>query len=199
MRKSASLTALGAAVALLAGAGSARAQDSVPTVSRDTSSAAKTRVDTLSRDTTALGYRARLSGNCLPAQGDTSAARAASRDTTARDTTARDTTAMAAVNDSVTAQATRDSLAAIRSAEAAGVYRAPTPPPAADTAAVPCDSTGARLPASGTSPDSLRVKGVPSDTTRPTPAPGTTRSRPRSGTTGSINSESTRDKTLSLR
>src|SRR5688500_20138439 len=85
MRKSAPLAALGAVFVLFAGIGSAQAQDSVPTVSRDTSNAAKTRADTLGgRDTTALGYRARLSGNCVQVEVDTAAARAASRDTTAR-------------------------------------------------------------------------------------------------------------------
>src|SRR5688500_16383298 len=148
MRKSAPLAALGAVLALFAGIGSAHAQDSVPILRSDTSNAAKSRADTLGgRDTTALGYRARLSGNCVQVEVDTAAARAASRDTTARDTTVRDTTAMAAVNDSAIAQATRDSLAAIRSAEAAGVYRAPPPPRAADSAAGACDASAGILAA----------------------------------------------------
>jgi len=199
MRKSAPLAALGAVFVLFAGIGSAQAQDSVPTVSRDTSNAAKTRADTLGgRDTTALGYRARLSGNCVQVEVDTAAARAASRDTTARDTTVRDTTAMAAVNDSAIAQATRDSLAAIRSAEAAGVYRAPTPPRAADSAAVACDTTGALVPADSTRPDSARVNET-RDSTPVTPTPGTPTGQPRRGTTGSINSESTRDTSATTR
>ena len=178
MGKRVSVAALGVALGLVAGGKSLSAQDRVPTVSQDTSKAAKVRADTLSaRDTTAQGYRARLSGNCVQiAAGDTSAARAASRDTTARDTTARDTTALAAINDSVAAQATRDSLAAIRSAEAAGVYRAPTPPPAADSTAVACDSTA--IPAqpdsistdSTTSTDSTRIDRGRADTTRSTSA-----------------------------
>ena len=193
MRNGASLAALGAALALFASAGSAQAQDSAPAVSRDTSRAAKVRADTVSaRDTAVQGYRARLSGNCAVAvTTDTSAARAASRDTTARDTTARDTTAIAAISDSTTAQTTRDSLAAIRSAEAAGVYRAPTPPPVADSAAVPCDTTGAPTRPDGTRTDSLRSDPASSDTTQSAPA------RPRSPS--SLNSETTRETSTTRR
>jgi len=168
------LAALGVAFGLVVGAGSLAAQDRVPAASRDTSKADKLRADTVTvRDSTVQGYSARLSGNCVQTTStDTSAARAASRVTTARDTTARDTTAVAAINDSVTAQATRDSLAAIRSAEAAGVYRAPTPPPAADSTAVACDSTSARAQTDSTSADTTSSDRARVDTTRSTSAGG---------------------------
>lgn len=198
MTRRVSFMTTGLTVGLLAFAGRLDAQQTAaPPASRDTSRAAKVRTDTVAPSDSASadvrGYRASTAVPPCAAPGAAAAGIASPNAALPATRSDSSVAATGVAGDSAQVRVESDSVAAIRSAQAAGVYHAPAPAATA-SARTGCDSaragsaraaTPARdKSANGKAAGSKPAPGVGVEAGPDVKAPTDTLARPSTGTTG---------------